>query len=84
MKIAITGCNGSVGKRVVACALQHGHDVVGLDITPSTATGPDFSFTQVDLTKFDDTLNALRGCDAVIQLAGIPQPMDYEAFTHNT
>ncbi|TFK75134.1 NAD(P)-binding protein [Pluteus cervinus] len=83
MKIAITGCNGSVGKPVVACALQHGHDVVGLDITSSAATEPALSFTQVDLTKFDDTLNALRGCDAVIQLAGIPQPKDYKAFVHN-
>ncbi len=84
MKIVITGCHGAVGKRIVACARPHGHDVVGLVITSSTATEPDYSFIQVDLTKFDDTLNALRGCDAVIQLAGVPQPKDYQALAHNT
>ncbi|KAI0663896.1 NAD(P)-binding protein [Cubamyces menziesii] len=34
MKLAITGCNGSVGTRVVLAALAQGHTVLGLDSVP--------------------------------------------------
>lgn len=34
MKIAITGCNGSIGNRVVLAALKARHTVIGIDRTP--------------------------------------------------
>jgi saccharopine dehydrogenase-like NADP-dependent oxidoreductase len=62
-KIAVTGSNGSVGKRVVLRALAHGYHVVGIDYsTLATADGRDlgsnFSFLQVDLKDYNETLKA--------------------------
>lgn len=87
MKIAITGCNGSVGKPVVALSLKQGHSVVGIDVVEvAITTGSDhgFTFLRVDLTDYDATLEALRGCDAVIHLAALPNPGDYKVIVHNT
>ncbi|CAK5268753.1 unnamed protein product, partial [Mycena citricolor] len=85
-KIAVTGSNGSVGKRVVLAALQRGYQVVGIDhssaIMPENAEN--FSFLQVDLKDYEQTLRALEGCQAVIHLAAVPNPADYRVLTHNS
>jgi nucleoside-diphosphate-sugar epimerase len=44
---------------------------------------PDFTFHQADITNFDVALEVLKGCDAVIHLAGAPNPGDYKVDTHN-
>lgn len=88
MKLAVTGCQGSIGKRVVRYALNVGHTVIGLDISCSAKSenlsNPSFTLLQVDLTDYEATINGLKGCDAVIQLAGVPHPADYRAHAHNT
>ena len=59
---------------------------IGLDNkSPEDAfsSAPGFSFRHVDLTEYDKTLNALRGCNAVIHLAALPNPRDYGAVVHN-
>ncbi|TFK40024.1 hypothetical protein BDQ12DRAFT_680232 [Crucibulum laeve] len=91
MKLAVTGYNGSVGKRVVALALKRGHTVVGIDRTspqdadlpPSGKNGSSFSYHQADLTDFDAALKLLAGCDGVIALAALRNPTDYKVATHN-
>ncbi|KAF7312218.1 NAD-binding protein [Mycena indigotica] len=87
-RIAVTGSNGSVGKRVVLGALAHGFHVVGIDHSPlATANdldlGDNFSFLQTDLTDYNATLKALSGCDAIVHLAALPNPTDYKVATHN-
>ncbi|KAF8440299.1 hypothetical protein L210DRAFT_3401371 [Boletus edulis BED1] len=87
MKIAITGCNGMVGQRVVLRALQTSHTVVGIDNVAKEGTefrhDPHFIFILADLTHFEETLKAFEGCDAIVQLAAINQPIDYKVNTHN-
>lgn len=87
MKIAITGCNGCVGRRVVFWVLKEGHTVVGADCVIAQDTdfydNPAFSFHPVDLKDFDATLKVFEGCDAIIQLAAFAQPMDYKTKVHN-
>ncbi|KAG1747052.1 NAD(P)-binding protein [Suillus paluster] len=87
MKIAVTGCNGSVGRHVVLRVLKEGHTAVGVDHVASQDTGfynnPAFSFHQVDLRDFDAALQIFEGCDAIIQLAAFAQPMDYMVKVHN-
>ncbi|KAG9315079.1 hypothetical protein JVU11DRAFT_4191 [Chiua virens] len=87
MKIAVTGCNGAVGQRVVLWALRTGHVVVGIDNVVKDNVpfrrDPQFTFLAIDLTGFEETLQALEGCDAVVQLAAIRQPFDYKVKTHN-
>ncbi|KAI0784282.1 NAD(P)-binding protein [Abortiporus biennis] len=91
MRLAITGCNGCIGIRVVVLALQKGHSIFGIDITEMPkdlqhADNPNFSFAQVDLGDYNKTLETLKraGVEGIIQLAGIPTPTDYGAVTHNT
>ncbi|KAI0822504.1 hypothetical protein BC628DRAFT_663552 [Trametes gibbosa] len=96
MKIAITGCNGSVGTRVVLAALAQGHTVHGIDTVPCSEplaglllraqdiTESKFEFSIVDLMNFEVTLAALEGADAVVHLAAVSTPADYKAVTHNT
>ncbi|KAG2148986.1 uncharacterized protein EDB93DRAFT_352027 [Suillus bovinus] len=87
MKIAITGCNGGVGRCVVLWVLKEGHTVVGADCVIAEDTdfynNPAFSFHPVDLKDFDATLKVFMGCDAIIQLAAFAQPMDYKTKVHN-
>jgi len=88
MKLVITGSSGSVGKRVVKLALERGHSVIGVDITKPTSRDPwtttsNYTFKAYELTNFDAVLEVLAGCDAVINLAAHPTPLDYKIKTHN-
>ncbi|KAJ7158900.1 hypothetical protein C8R46DRAFT_1110712 [Mycena filopes] len=88
-RVAVTGSNGRVGRRVVLRALAHGYHVVGIDHSELVTAddrelGSNFSFLQADLKDYNETLKALEGCEAVIHLAGVPNPTDYKVFTHNT
>ncbi|KAF8575654.1 NAD-binding protein [Ramaria rubella] len=86
MKIAITGAAGTVGRVLVAHALNCGHCVVGIDLI-NTASNPHqnegYVFIQADLTDYDQVLSALTRCDAVVHLAAIRTPGDGKEKTHN-
>ncbi|KZT29713.1 NAD(P)-binding protein [Neolentinus lepideus HHB14362 ss-1] len=95
MKIAVTGCNGRIGRRVVLLALKQGHTIVGIDSASIPRASPEeseidflantaFTFRQIDVREYDQVIDALNGCDAVIQLAGQPNPSkDNPAVAHN-
>ncbi|KZP31792.1 NAD(P)-binding protein [Athelia psychrophila] len=86
MKIAITGGNGRLGENVVREAVAQGHCVVGIDQVTKPELiplGTDFSFIEANLTVYDQVIDALRGCEAVIHLAATPHPRDYGVNTHN-
>ena len=75
MRIAVTGATGKLGRAVVQRLRDSGHIVIGLDLVG--ARGPDF--TQVDLTDYGQTVDALfgindrhNGLDAVVHLAAAP------------
>ncbi|KAJ3852307.1 NAD(P)-binding protein [Lentinula lateritia] len=92
MKLVVTGCNGGVGKRVVKLALQRDHSVVGLDLADgpftdkllTTQEASNFTYLQVDLTNYEASLAAIRGCEGIIHLAAHPNPGDFVVATHNT
>ncbi|EJD06878.1 NAD-binding protein [Fomitiporia mediterranea MF3/22] len=93
MKIAVTGCNGRVGRRVVIHCLNEGHSVVGVDfsdpplddVAVRRATEHEaFSFVKTDLREYDEVVKVLRGCDAVAHLAAFPNPGDGKVQTHNS
>ena len=97
MKLVVTGCNGSVGTRVVLAALAQGHTVVGIDSTPvpdvlahllPERAAPEelakFEFHQADLRDYDAALSLLKGCEGVVQLAAMRTPGDYVVAAHNT
>jgi nucleoside-diphosphate-sugar epimerase len=70
--IVVTGGSGKAGRAVVRDLVDHGFDVVNVDVVPGPAQ--DAPFLRADLTDLGETIEALRGVDAVVHLAAIPAP----------
>lgn len=67
MNLAITGASGFIGKTIIDLALRRGHEVVAFTRHPERAI-PGCEMREFSLHLPPD----LRGCDAVIHLAGEP------------
>jgi nucleoside-diphosphate-sugar epimerase len=78
MKIAITGARGTVGQEVVKLCAKAGHSTVQVNRTDEENDGtPNTEMRTADAASdYDATLEAFKGCDAVIHLAAIPNPVD--------
>lgn len=78
MKIGITGARGTVGRQTVKLAAQAGHHTVQINRTDTEYDGtPNSEMRTADTgNDFESTLKAFRGCEAVIHLAAIPNPVD--------
>ena len=71
-KIVVTGGSGKAGRAVVKDLLEHGYEVLNVDLVPSPETlAP---FLKIDLTDLGQTFEALQGADGVVHLAAIPAP----------
>lgn len=97
MKIVVTGGSGKVGRQAVRELVEHGHQVLNIDLVPSTE--PLCHFLKADLNDMGQTVDALRRAagtverrrpfetaDAVVHLAGIPAPglaPDVTTFQNN-
>ena len=71
MLIAVTGAAGRVGEYVVADLIEHGHQVIAVDIkepTPSEAT-----YRRADVESTASLVDAFAGCEAIVHLAAIPE-----------
>ena len=84
MKIAVTGGSGKAGRAVVRDLLEHGHEVLNIDVVPSAgSSSPDSPapLLLADVTDLGETLEALSGSEslpgieAVVHLAAIPSPL---------
>lgn len=82
-KIAVTGGSGKAGRAVVQDLLEHGHEVLNIDIHPSSeSSSPESTipYLAADVTDFGQALEALSGgetlpgIEAVVHLAAIPSP----------
>ena len=89
MRILVTGARGKVGSATVNVLLEAGHDVTALDRgapvfeggLPGAAT-----YWQADLTDAGDAFAAVRGHDAVVHSAAIPDPVHappHQVFHNN-
>ncbi|MFG1806461.1 NAD-dependent epimerase/dehydratase family protein [Streptomyces sp. NPDC049040] len=77
--VAVTGATGKTGRVVVTDLLEHGIDVLAVDIAVSPAARAEFDalgtpLMRADLTDYGQAVDALAGADAVIHLANIPAP----------
>jgi nucleoside-diphosphate-sugar epimerase len=82
-RVLVTGAAGFIGSHLTEALLRTGHEVVGLDRrdprTHSTAAvnlagvldHPRFTFRAADIVT-GDLSEAVRGCDTVYHLAGLP------------
>src|SRR5579859_1182792 len=71
-KVVVTGGSGKAGRAVVRDLVEHGYEVLNVDLVPSKETlAP---FLKVDLTDLGETFESLYGAEAVVHLAAIPAP----------
>jgi UDP-glucose 4-epimerase len=82
MRILVTGSRGKVGSATVTALDEAGHDVTAVDLGPAVferSTGPEYR--QADLTNAGDAFAVVRGHDAVIHAAAIPDPLHHPPHT---
>ncbi len=79
-RVAVTGGSGKLGRACVLELVEHGWEVVNLDLRPSPDLLP-VAYSQVDLTDYGQAVEALTriddrfdGVDALVHLAAIPAP----------
>ena len=71
-QIVVTGGSGKAGRAVVRDLVEHGYEVVNADVVaPAETVAP---LLRVDFTDLGETIEAMRGADAVVHLAAIPAP----------
>jgi UDP-glucose 4-epimerase len=75
VRILVTGSRGKVGAATVAALSDAGHEVTACDLGPPVferGGGP--TYVRADLTDAGDAFAVVRGHDAVIHAAAIPDP----------
>jgi UDP-glucose 4-epimerase len=80
MRVLVTGARGKVGRAAVAALQQAGHDLRATDVVPPVFERPEESepdYFQTQLTDAGDAFAVVRGAEAVVHTAAIPEP------THN-
>ena len=75
MKFLVTGATGFLGSRFTTLLRERGHDVVGLARPAGAQRAAAAELDVVALDAGDPAARELvRGCDAVLHFAGIPDP----------
>jgi UDP-glucose 4-epimerase len=81
MKVLVTGARGKVGRAVVPALMGAGHEVRASDLARGVfdrpLPGDPAEYVQADLTDAGEAFALVRGVDAVVHTAAIPEP------THN-
>ena len=80
MRVLVTGARGKVGAAAVNELLQAGHEVVATDRTPPLHERdlPDEApYRQAELTDAGAVHDLVRGVDAVVHTAAIPDPIHH-------
>lgn len=81
MRVLVTGARGKVGTATTVALVAAGHDVTCTDVMRGVFERPlpgEPAYIQADLTHPGDAFAVVRGMNAVIHAAAIPDP------THNT
>lgn len=85
MKIVVTGGAGKAGRATLSDLVDHGFEVVSIDLQPNRVKG--VSHITADVTSTGETLEVMHGAQAVVHLAAIPAPglrTDAVTFRINT
>ena len=69
MLVVVTGSSYGIGKGCALEYLKHGHEVVGMDIKPSTIDNPNYTHYQLDI--YDDELPDIEGVEILVNNAGV-------------
>jgi nucleoside-diphosphate-sugar epimerase len=71
MRVVVTGGSGLAGRAVVDDLMEHGFDVVNVDLVPGDGPAP---FRRADLVDLGQVYGCMREAQAVVHFAAIPRP----------
>ncbi len=71
-KIVVTGGSGKAGRAIVRDLLEHGYEVLNVDLAPPAERL--CPFLKADLCRSGEAFEVLQGCNAVVHMAAIPAP----------
>ena len=77
MRVLVTGAHGKVGRATVTALAAAGHDVTATDVDRPVFDTPEPGaprYQQADLTDSGQVYGIVRGHDAVVHCAAIPEP----------
>jgi len=77
MRVVVTGAHGKVGRATTAALLKAGHEVTATDLTRPVYERPEPGaphYQQADLTDAGQAFAVVRGAEAVVHAAAIPEP----------
>ncbi len=80
MRVVVTGARGKVGSAATAALMKAGHDVVATDLARAVFERPSSdepAYIQAELTDAGEAFSVVRGSQAVVHAAALPEP------THN-
>ncbi len=84
-RIVVTGGSGKAGRGVVKDLVEHGYEVLNVDLAaPQETLCP---YVEADLTDLGQTFEVLTEADAVVHLGAIPAPgrrPEGQTFQNNT
>lgn len=80
MRIVIFGATGGIGKFAVKHSLDKGYEVVAYVRNPEKLkiTHKNLSFVIGELNDYQQIKQAIKGCDAVISILGVPMKFTYK------
>jgi UDP-glucose 4-epimerase len=84
MRVLVTGARGKVGRAVVAELLAHGHELLTTDLGLPTYERSEPGaphYVRADLTDAGAAFQVVRGVEAVVHCAAIPEPTQDVAHT---
>jgi len=71
-RIVVTGGSGKAGRAIVRDLLEHGYDVLNVDLAPPAERR--CPFLKADVCKLGEAFECFAGCNAVVHMAAIPAP----------
>ena len=79
MKVLVAGSSGFLGTHVLQALTRHSHQIVALSRKPPQKT-KHCEFIPCDITQDDLPIDAMRECDAIVNLVGIKREQGNQTF----